>query len=129
MNPHPPESQEPSALSGIYWRDQILQVMYWMRGEGLSAAPTADEIAPLLTTAADSLRPHLARMVAEGFLARADDARYALTEPGHKDGGRLFQAEFAEMTKQAHGECNNPNCACHTLGPEACESRTTHAQH
>jgi hypothetical protein len=123
---HPPESQESGALNHIFWRDEILQVMFWMRGEGLSDAPSAEELAPFLTTDAESLRPHLEHMVADGLVTRVERAgaiRYALSERGRKDGGRLFQEEFEGLTNQAHGECNNPNCACKALGPEACESR------
>lgn len=29
---HPPKSE---ALRALYWRSEILQVMYWLRGEGL----------------------------------------------------------------------------------------------
>ncbi len=126
MSQHAPERDDDSALAAIYWRDEILQVMYWMRGEGISDSPSAQELAALLTADADSLRPHLEQMVIDGLLTRAtqtDLIRYALTERGRKDGGKLFKEEFEGLTNQAHGECNNPNCACKTLGPEACESR------
>ena len=120
---HPPESQESGALRYFYWRDQILQVMFWMRGEGLSDSPSAEQLAPFLTSDADALQPHLTRMVADGLLAQAGAGGFALTERGRKDGAHLFQEEFEGLTNQGHGECNNPNCACKTLGPEACESR------
>ena len=128
MSNHPPESEPDSPLSAFYWRDEILQVMFWMYGEGLSAAPTAAELAPFLATDAESLHAHLQRMVAEGFVTGAgagEDGprRYSLTERGRRDGGRLFEEEFAGMTNQGHGECNDPNCACKTLGPEACVNR------
>ncbi len=132
MTPHPPESNDQSALSALYWRDEILQVMYWLRGEGISDSVSAEELAPFLTAEADMLRAHLERMADEGFVTPSHNGnviRYSLTERGRKDGSKLFQEEFAGLTNQAHGECNNPNCACHTLGPEACESRQHTHEH
>jgi hypothetical protein len=113
-------------LGAFYWRDEILQVMYWMRGEGLSDAPSAAELAPFLATEAPLLETYLQQMLVDGFITQANGAgvpRYALTERGRQDGGRLFEEEFAGLTNQGHGECNDPNCECKTLGPEACVNR------
>ena len=126
MSNHPSESDPTSPLSEFYWRDEILQVMFWMHGEGLSDAPSSAELAPFLSTDAGNLQAHLQRMFADGFVIRIErdgPPRYALTERGRKDGGRLFEEEFAGMTNQGHGECNDPNCACKTLGPQACVNR------
>lgn len=126
MSNHPPESEPDSPLGAFYWRDEILQVMFWMQGEGLSDAPSPEELAPFLNTDAENVRTHLRRMFADGFVVRAErdgPARYVLTERGRKDGGRLFEEEFAGLTNQGHGECNDPNCACKTLGPQACVNR------
>ncbi|MBI5033729.1 MAG: hypothetical protein HZB51_24695 [Chloroflexi bacterium] len=116
-----------SAVDAIFWRDEILQVMFWMRGEELGDAPKPEELATLLNTDADTLRQHLERMTKEKYLTRAKNGGYSLTERGRSEGGKLFIEEFAELTNQGHGECNNPNCACKTLGPQACESRQAHA--
>jgi hypothetical protein len=122
----PPEDRS-SALDALFWRDEILQVMFWMRGEGLSDAPTAEELATFLNTDVIKLRVHLERMTSEEYLAHAPDKGYSLTERGRAEGGKLFAEEFAGLTNQAHGECNDPNCACKTLGPQACVSRQAHA--
>jgi hypothetical protein len=115
-----------SALDAVFWRDEVLQVMFWMRGEGLGAMATAESLATFLNTDAATLRGHLDLMVKEKYLSRKA-SQYALTEFGRQQGARLFVQEFAGLTNQAHGECNNPNCACQTQGPAACESRTPHA--
>lgn len=115
------------ALDGIRWRDELLQVLYWFRGEGFGEEVTAREIAPLLGADADAIARQLGLLVEEGYVTRAagEPPRFQLTERGIKEGGRRFADEFAGLTGQAHGECNNPNCACHTLGPEACEAHTS----
>jgi hypothetical protein len=33
-----------SALDALFWRDEILQVMFWMRGEGLAEVVSAQEL-------------------------------------------------------------------------------------
>jgi hypothetical protein len=115
------------ALEALFWRDEILQVLFWMRGEGLGDAPSADQLAIFLNTEVVRLRQHLDRMEHEAYLTRAPGGGYALTELGRSQGAHLFMDEFAGLTNQGHGECNNPDCACKTQGPQACESRQPHA--
>lgn len=128
-------------LDGIYWRDEILQILFWFRGEGLGEAVTPRDLVTFLSADETFVRGQLERLVDEGYVARCpEDAlgyppsgaderalRYQLTAWGVKEGGRRFADEFEGLTGQAHGECNNPNCSCKTMGPEACEGRTAHA--
>ncbi len=115
-------------LDDLYWRDEILQILYWFRGEGLGEAVTARDLLSFLGAEEPLVEHHLQRLADEGYVARqeGEPPRYQLTEWGVAEGGRRFADEFAGLTGQAHGECNNPNCSCQTLGPEACESRTPH---
>ncbi len=112
-----------NALDALFWRDEILQVLFWMRGEGLGDAPSVDQLATFLNADAAMLRTHLERMVGEEYLTRAPGNCYCLTERGRAEGGKVFMDEFAGLTNQGHGECNNPDCACKTKGPAYCESR------
>jgi hypothetical protein len=111
-------------LAGLYWRDEILQVMYWLRGEGLNEQVSAADLALFLPAEAPLLQRHLEQMAADGYVSALPGTppRYCLTELGIHEGGRRFAEEFAGLTNQAHGACSNPNCSCHTLGPEACEA-------
>ena len=47
-----------------------------------------------------------------------DDGTVRLTEDGRREGARRFADAFSGMTGQAHGECSDPDCDCHT-DPEA----------
>jgi hypothetical protein len=109
----------------LYWRDEILQVMYWLRGEGLNEQVSAHDLVVFLPADASFLQYHLTQLAADHYLeaVTGPEARYRLTELGGREGGRRFAEEFAGLTGQAHGACTNPNCSCHTLGPEACEVR------
>lgn len=35
-------------LDAIYWRDELLQILYWFRGEGLGEAVTPQELVPFM---------------------------------------------------------------------------------
>lgn len=102
-------------------RDEILQVMFWMRGEGLGEAPGADDLQRfLLGESAAALEEDLAALAATGLLEPAGGGRFRLTRRGLEEGGRRFREEFEELMHQGHGACSDPDCDCHALGPEAC---------
>jgi hypothetical protein len=106
------------ALRALYWRDEILQLMFWIRGEGFG-----DEVDPALLErflGVDAFvgLSYLDRLVEEGLLRRSPELRYELTEQGHEVGGRIFTEEFAELTKPGHGECS-ASCWCRQSPDEA----------
>ena len=84
-------------LDALRVREEVLQAMYWMRGERLGDAPTADELARFLAVPAATLIPYLERFVADGHLDRAGRG-YALTAHGAKLGKRSFAAELTSLT-------------------------------
>ncbi len=112
-------------LERLRWRDELLQILYWFRGEGLGDAVSSRDLLPFLQADEEEIQAHLELLAAEGYVRRAGGLpmRYQLTEQGVKEGGRRFEDAFAGLTGQAHGECNNPNCACRVFGPDACEAR------
>ena len=111
-----------SALEELRWRDELLGVLYWLRGEGIMSEAGVDDLGPFLVAEPAVLRDQLERLAAEGYLERVgegEDARYRLSDAGSREGGRVFADDFAELTGAAHGECG-PGCSCHRHGPEAC---------
>ncbi|MBA2476279.1 MAG: hypothetical protein H0V40_10040 [Actinobacteria bacterium] len=117
-----------SELDALRVREEVLQAMYWMRGEGLADAPTAEELARFLAVPAPTLTPYLDRFTVEGHLERSG-AGYALTARGAELGKRSFADEFAGLTGQGHGECDE-DCWCHDSPDEAArclEERREHA--
>jgi hypothetical protein len=115
-------------LDDIYWRDEILQILYWFRGEGFGEVVTVQDLMPFLNVEETLVERQLEQLVVDGYTTRVNAAppRYQLTEWGVKEGGRRFADEFSGLTNQGHGECNNPDCSCQTLGPEACGSHSPH---
>lgn len=112
----------------LFWRDEILQVVFWYCGEGLGKSIGLVELQTFLPAPDKVLGRVLERMVIDGYLLRdsaTSEARFAFTPFGSREGARRFADEFAGLTDQAHGECNDPDCDCQTLGPAACANRVT----
>jgi hypothetical protein len=110
----PPKSE---ALRTLYWRSEILQVLYWLRGEGLGDVADAMLIERFLGVEAAIGVTYLDRLVADGYLERTPDG-YRLSEEGAALGGAEFAASFSDLTKPGHGECS-PDCWCHVSIEEA----------
>ena len=110
----PPKSE---ALQALYWRSEILQVAYWLRGEGLGEIVDAALLERFLGVGADVGLGYLERLADEGYLERAGEG-YRLSERGVEEGSSEFAASFADLTRPAHGECS-ADCWCHVSAEEA----------
>ncbi len=115
-------------LEALRIRDEVLQAMYWMAGEGLDEAPSAQALARFLAVPAGTLGPYLERFVRDGYLT-PEAAGHRLTPKGQEAGKRAFADEFAGLTRSSHGECDE-DCWCHDSPEEAArclDERTSHA--
>lgn len=121
----------PDAVGRLRRRDEMLQVLFWLEGEGFASDMTPAGIRRFLDRPEAELAAGLEDLVAAGFAARAEDEagaaepRYELTREGRQEGGRRFLEEFAPLLSRDthHGsECQDPECECHTspLGAAAC---------
>jgi hypothetical protein len=118
-----PQSDRTPAEDYLFWRDEILQVMYWMLGEGLGGEVGPAQIKVFLGGDEPELEQVMQQVVADGFLERRGPARFALTELGKDAGKRSFALEFEGLLGQAHGECG-PDCWCHKSAARAAECAT-----
>jgi hypothetical protein len=112
--PYQPKSD---VLRALYWKEEILQVMFWIRGEGFGDDIDLATLERFLGLDASEGVGYVDRLVDEGYLARSED-RYSLTGAGEDFGKRIFADEFADLTKPSHGECG-ADCWCHTSVEEA----------
>ena len=121
----PSEESGTGGVENLAAVDEILQVMYWLRGEQLAPDVTAAGLARWVGLDAEHLEQLLQRMAASGLVRPAGEgaaggpARYALTESGVREGGRRFADEFAELTRPGHYECSDPDCECQRSGDPA----------
>jgi hydrogenase maturation protease len=102
-------------------RDEVLQVMFWLTGEGLGPDVPADAIARFIgdERAVAAVLAHLLEQgYAEGRDTAGGEPRYRLTPLGEVEGRRRFLDEFAPyLARGAHGgECGSPDCDCHAGG-------------
>lgn len=109
-------------LDALRRRDEILEVMYWLRGEQLGDAVTPADLRVFLGDDPATLADDLAILAQAGLIEPAgpEGVRFRLTRSGVEEGGRRFADDFADMQRPGHGECNRPGCVCHQFGPEAC---------
>ncbi len=111
-------SVEEDAVSSLRWRDEILQIMYWMQGEGLGTDVDPAGLVPFLGRDEPLVRRALEALVEQGLLVRmGDQARYRLTASGYAEAQRSFVDDFAPLLRQGHGVCNDPECPCHLGQP------------
>jgi len=111
---HPPKSE---ALRAVYWRSEILQVMYWLRGEGLGDVVDAPLLERFLGVEAEVGVRYLDRLVVDGYLEYAPGG-YVMSESGLSEGKTEFALSFADLTRPTHGECS-ADCWCQNSVEEA----------
>ncbi len=106
-------------VGALRCRDDILQAMYWMRGEGFGEEADLGSLVSFLSLDETLLREQLDILVEEGYLEESG-GRYRLSELGVKEGGRRFADEFSGLQDTAHGECG-PECPhCQGIARDAC---------
>lgn len=106
-------------VAALRCRDDILQAMYWMRGEGFGEEADAGSLVSFLAVDEGLLREQLVILVEEGYLEEYG-GRYRLSELGVREGGRRFADEFAGLQRTAHGQCG-PDCPhCRDIPRDNC---------
>ncbi len=110
----------------MYWRSEILQVMYWLRGEGFGDLVDPPLIERFLGVDASLGISYLDRLVEEGYLYR-DDTWYMLSDRGLQEGGMEFALAFDDLMRPTHGECSD-DCWCH-MSPDEAEACVAQRRH
>lgn len=106
-------------MNSLQCQDEILQMMYWMRGEHLGEHATTEQLNRFLRLEAHELDAALEQLVGRG-LVMASAAGYSLSERGVVEAGRRFLDEFsAVLGKEDHLSCSDPDCDCQTPGVDA----------
>lgn len=114
MSTYSPKSE---ALRALYWRSEILRLMYWLRGEGLGDVVDVPTLERYLDVEAPTGLTYLDRLVEDGLLVR-DGEWYALSELGRAEGEEEYLSAFSDLLRPAHGACS-PECWCQMSDEEA----------
>jgi hypothetical protein len=99
--------------------DEMLELLFWMEGEGLQSSANLTSIARFLVESEDRAAMTLAALALRGDVLEQAGS-YSLTEVGRREAARRFVADFAPLLHQGHGECNDPDCECRTAGAAEC---------
>lgn len=103
-------------MNGVECQDEILQMMYWMRGEQLGERVNPEQLNRFLNVEGSTLTEALHALMLRGLVVQSDDC-YSLTERGLVEAGRRFLDEFsAVLGKDDHLSCSNPDCDCQSPG-------------
>ena len=105
---------EKSPLRALFWKDEILQILYWMDGEGFGHDVPASQVLALLNTNKDNLLYHLNKLVNEDVLNSGskdiiESSMISLSKGARKEAGNRFAEAFQGYQKAGHGECG-PDC-------------------
>lgn len=111
---------EDPTTDAIRIRDEILEVLYWLKGEGIREEIGPRDLRPFVQLQPDEVREHLEVLAASGLLERgdgpsangSDEGRYRLSERGSAEAGRRFVEAFAPILGQGHGTACAPGCEC-----------------
>ena len=110
-----PKSEE---LRLLYWRSEILRVVYWLRGEGLGDLVDVDLLRQYLDVDAHAtLSAYLDVLVQDGSLVR-DGEWYALSAGGLAEGQAQAATAFTDHVRPVVNECDD-ECWCQTSAAEA----------
>lgn len=123
MATHEPNS---AALQALFWREEILEVVLWLRGEGFDERIDASLLQRFLGLYVDRAARHLERMVADGLLHPLPNHRYRLTDRGETQAQRLIGS--ARTTRSHSGPCG-PVCWCDLSPIEAAACASTSGPH
>jgi hypothetical protein len=106
------------SLRVLYWRSEILGVVYWLHGEGLGDVVDIDLIRTYLDVDAhENLARYLEMLVGDGSLV-LDGEWYALSERGLADGEAQLATAFTDLVHPVPNECDD-RCWCQTSAAEA----------
>ena len=106
------------ALRVLYWRSEILGVVYWLYGEGLGDLVDIELIRQYLEAdPRDNLAHYLDLLVQDGSLVR-DGEWYALSARSLAVGEAQLATAFTDLVHPVSNGCDG-QCWCHTSPAEA----------
>jgi hydrogenase maturation protease len=111
------DEQPAGSMDDLRRRDEILQIMFWLHGEGFGPDVAPADILRFVDDEA-TMRRTLGQLVEEGYAeALPDAAHYRLTPLGVQEGRRRFLDEFEPyLARHAHGQCGSADCDCQRGG-------------
>jgi hypothetical protein len=111
-SPRGPASANPAAtpvrspaLDELGRRDEILELLFWMKGQNFADSLSVADLERFLSHPGDEIAASLEKLAALGAVVREGE-RYRLTAEGLPEARRRFVDDFRDMLADGHGECN-----------------------
>ncbi len=101
-------NQQTNELDRLVNREEVLEICYWYQGEGFGDVYNSLSMNTFLKCDNDAIDDAFLELSEQGFLEPVEIGSalsYKFTATGKKEGGRLFNASFADLQKAQHGEC------------------------
>ena len=97
----------------LFWRDEVLEAMYWMLGEGIEEAVAPADLRGFLDAPPGVVKDTF-ESLADREYVRGTDRGYVFTERGEAEAKRRFADEFAGTMgfDTSHTDCGS-DCWCH----------------
>ncbi len=106
------------ALRVLYWRSEIMGVVYWLYGEGLGDLVDLELIRQYLEAdPRENLAYYVDLLVQDGSLVR-DGEWYALSARSLAEGEAQLATAFTDLIHPVSNDCDD-ECWCHTSPAEA----------
>ena len=104
------------ALARLVEREEVLEICYWYKGEGLGDRLTPAAVLPFMASDPELVAEVFDLLVEDGDFV-AENGAYDFTTAGKKKAARLFHDSFTEFQLGSHGECTAGCCD----GDEECD--------
>lgn len=100
-------------FDGLFWRDEVLEAMYWMIGEGIEEAVAPSDLRGFLDAPSEVLEQVFADLE-DRQQVRKTPQGYVFTDGGEREAKRRFADEFDDIQgfDASHTDCG-PDCWCH----------------
>ena len=117
------EAREVDPATRLAATDEILQVMYWLRGEKIAHEVAPHDLAKWVGIEASAIEPLLIQLLGHKLVERvvvdsgAQEGvpRFRLSGAGSDEGRRRFAEEFADLTGPRHFDHSDPDCDCENV--------------
>jgi len=97
-------------LRNLYWRSEMLGVMYWLRGEGMGDLVDVPMVRRYLDIDAQECQAQFAGLVEEGSVV-ADGEWFAISPGGLAQGEVEYATLFSDLARPVRGACSD-ECWC-----------------
>jgi hypothetical protein len=115
----------------LFWRDEVMEAMYWMLGEGIEDAVGPSDLRSFLDAPPGVVEGTFEALEETGHL-RPTDGGYVFTDRGDREAAKRFLDEFedAQGFSTSHTDCG-ADCWCYDPdhAEEECPSEHDHAHH